>query len=73
MRARELLAALVAVVAITIAYAGLVQHSGVPAASGLVGHGLGIIGFALMLLTETAYSFRKRAMRKPRGSMQTWL
>ncbi|HJW21177.1 MAG TPA: hypothetical protein VJ506_01980 [Candidatus Limnocylindrales bacterium] len=72
-RSRELVAALVAVVLITVAYAGVAQGSGVPAASGLMGHGLGIAGFALMLLTETAYSFRKRAMKKPRGSMRAWL
>jgi hypothetical protein len=72
-RSRELLSALAAVVVITIAYSAVVSGSGIPRASGLVGHGLGIIGFALMLLTETAYSFRKRAMRKPRGSMRTWL
>lgn len=73
LRARELIAALVAVVVITIAYGAGIQQAGVPAASGLIGHGLGIVGFALMLLTETAYSFRKRAMRRPRGSMRTWL
>ena len=72
-RSRELVAALVVVILITLAYAGVAQGGGVPAASGLMGHGLGIAGFALMLLTETAYSFRKRAMRKPRGSMRTWL
>jgi hypothetical protein len=50
-----------------------VGASGVPKASGLVGHGIGIVGFSLMLLTETAYSFRKRAMHRPRGTMRSWL
>ena len=49
------------------------QTVGVPAAGGLVGHSLGIVGFVLMLMTETLYSLRKRAMRRPRGSMRAWL
>ncbi len=72
-RHRELVLALVAVVAITALYAGYAQANTVPAASGLLGHSLGIIGFVLMLMTETLYSLRKRAMRQPRGSMRSWL
>jgi hypothetical protein len=72
-RYRELLVALAAVLGITVAYAGLLASTGVPEAGGFVGHGLGITGFALMLLTETGYSFRKRAMRRPRGTMRSWL
>jgi hypothetical protein len=34
---------------------------------------MGVVGFTLMLLTETLYSLRKRAMRRPRGSMRAWL
>ena len=65
--------ALLAVLAITGLYAGYADAVGVPAASGLLGHSLGIVGFGLMLLTETLYSLRKRAMRRPRGSMRAWL
>ena len=32
----------------------------IPAAGELFGHGLGILGFILMLMTETLYSLRKR-------------
>lgn len=44
----------------------------IPAASELFGHMLGIIGFILMLLTETLYSIRKRS-RFAMGRMSTWL
>lgn len=47
--------------------------SEVPAASELVGHTLGIIGFLLMLLTETLYSIRKRSRSAALGRMSTWL
>jgi len=73
MRYSELLASLGLVVAITAAYFALTSATGVPAASSLVGHLMGIVGFTLMLLTETLYSLRKRAMRRPRGSMRAWL
>jgi hypothetical protein len=67
-RSRELVLALLAVVAVTAVYTGFVGAVGVPAASGLVGHSLGILGFGLMIMTETLYSLRKRAMRRPRGT-----
>jgi hypothetical protein len=70
---RELVLALLAVVTITGLYAGYANAVALPAASGLLGHSLGIIGFVLMLMTETLYSLRKRAMRRPRGSMRAWL
>jgi len=72
-RYRELGAALLAIVTITALYGAFVQTVGVPAASGFLGHSLGIVGFAMMLMTETLYSLRKRAMRRPRGSMRSWL
>lgn len=65
--------ALLAILAITGLYAGYAQAVSVPAASGLIGHSLGIVGFLMMLMTETLYSLRKRAMRRPRGSMRSWL
>jgi hypothetical protein len=70
---RELSLALATVVAITALYAAYASSVAVPAASGLLGHALGIVGFGLMLMTETLYSLRKRAMRRPRGSMRAWL
>jgi hypothetical protein len=65
--------ALVAIVAITGLYGGFVVAVGVPAASGFLGHTLGILGFGLMLMTETLYSLRKRALRRPWGTMRAWL
>ena len=72
-RYRELLLALLAIIGITVAYGGYVGAVAVPAAGGVLGHSLGIVGFVMMLMTETLYSFRKRAMRRPRGSMRSWL
>lgn len=45
----------------------------IPAASEFFGHTLGIIGFILMLLTETLYSLRKRIRSASFGRMSTWL
>jgi cytochrome c biogenesis factor len=45
----------------------------IPAAGEFFGHMLGIIGFILMLLTETLYSIRKRSRRAVLGRMSTWL
>jgi hypothetical protein len=73
MRYSELLIAAGLVAGITVGYAAFSGATGVPAAGGLVGHLMGVVGFTLMLLTETLYSLRKRAMRRPRGSMRTWL
>ena len=61
-RSRELWYALGAVVLITLVYVGVTAQLGaVPAAGNLFGHGLGILGFLLMLMTETLYSLRKRS------------
>jgi hypothetical protein len=70
---RELWLAAAAIAIITVGYLTAVNQSGVPAASGLLGHGLGIAGFILMLMTETLYSLRKRAIRRPWGRMRDWL
>lgn len=72
-RYSELVLALLAIAGITAFYASTAQVMGVPAASGLVGHSLGVVGFVMMLMTEILYSLRKRAMHRPRGSMRTWL
>ncbi|MCZ2126213.1 MAG: hypothetical protein LC099_00375 [Anaerolineales bacterium] len=45
----------------------------VPAAGELFGHTLGIVGFILMLLTETLYSIRKRSRKASLGRLSTWL
>jgi xanthosine utilization system XapX-like protein len=45
----------------------------IPPAGALFGHLLGILGFILMLLTETMYSFRKRSRTARLGSMASWL
>ena len=44
-----------------------------PAASGLVGHGIGIAGFVLMLMTATLYSLRKLRTDARWGSTAAWL
>ena len=45
----------------------------IPAASDLFGHGLGILGFILMLMTELFYSLRKRSRSVRWGKMSSWL
>ncbi|MBE0669390.1 MAG: hypothetical protein IH588_02275 [Anaerolineales bacterium] len=45
----------------------------IPPASELFGHTIGILGFVLMLLTETLYSLRKRSKSAAWGRMSTWL
>jgi hypothetical protein len=45
----------------------------IPSASELFGHGLGIVGFIFMLMTETLYSLRKRSRSVKWGKMSTWL
>lgn len=72
-RNKELWLALLAILVITGLYAAVVTRIGVPAASGFLGHSLGVLGFVLMLTTETLYSLRKRAMRRPWGTMRSWL
>ncbi len=65
---------LVAIAAVTAVYlASYQQAGGLPAASGFVGHGIGILGFILMLMTETLYSIRKRLNDARWGSMAGWL
>lgn len=71
---RELWTALVAILLILFMYLYVVlAFEQVPAASGLFGHGLGILGFLLMLMTETLYSLRKRSRSARWGRMSDWL
>lgn len=73
-RNRELWLALIAVLCITAVYLGMVGFLGeIPAASGLFGHLLGILGFILMLMTEILYSLRKRSRLARWGRMSSWL
>src|SRR5512138_392966 len=71
---KELWLALLAMVLITGVY-GLVVYlmREIPPASELFGHGIGILGFILMLMTETLYSLRKRSRSVRWGRMSTWL
>jgi hypothetical protein len=68
----ELTAALIVIVLATIFYA-LTTRDGVPGPGSSVGHSLGVIGFVLMLFTETVYSLRKRVRRFNYGPTSTWL
>jgi hypothetical protein len=73
-RHREIWYALLTMVVVTVLY-GLAyrQAGGFPKAWGLVGHGIGIVGFILILMTETLYSIRKRLTDAKWGSMASWL
>src|SRR4030042_3078340 len=71
---RELWLAFIAVISITLMYLFIViTFGGIPGASDLFGHGIGIIGFTLMLMTETLYSIRKRSRSARWGRMANWL
>jgi hypothetical protein len=73
-RNKELWLALLAVVIITGIYAFIVYwYRAIPAAGGFFGHLIGVVGFLLMLATETLYSLRKRTRKGNWGSMQSWL
>jgi hypothetical protein len=73
-RRREIWYALIAIVVTTAVYLIAYQQAGTfPQASGLVGHGIGILGFVLMLMTETLYTIRKQMTDARWGSMAGWL
>jgi len=71
---KELWLAFLAMLLITGGY-GLVLFftREIPPASELFGHGVGIIGFVFMLMTETLYSLRKRSRSVKWGRMSRWL
>lgn len=74
LRGRELwLAMLAAIVIGGIYYAVVYYTREIPPAADLFGHTLGIIGFILMLMTETLYSLRKRSRSAKWGKMSAWL
>jgi len=71
---RELWAAFLVMLLITGLYGLVIFLSrGIPPASELFGHGIGVIGFIFMLMTETLYSLRKRSRSVRWGRMSTWL
>jgi hypothetical protein len=71
---RELWLSFIAIISITLLYLFVVVTFGaIPGASDLFGHGIGIIGFILMLVTETLYTLRKRSRSARWGRMSTWL
>lgn len=72
--ARELWLALLAILLISFVYLAVMVITGsIPAASEFFGHSLGILGFLLMLMTETLYSLRKRSHRARWGRTSIWL
>jgi xanthosine utilization system XapX-like protein len=71
---RELWLSVLAMLLIGIIYAIVVlQTKTIPAAAGLFGHLLGIVGFLMMLMTEILYSLRKRSHLAHWGRMTDWL
>jgi hypothetical protein len=71
---KELWLSLLAIAIITAIYAYVVNRlHAIPAAGSFFGHLIGILGFILMLLTETLYTLRKRSQRARWGSMEVWL
>ncbi len=71
---RELTLALITIIAITMLYLfAAYALGGIPAARSFFGHSLGILGFLLMLMTETLYSRRKRSRSARWGKMSQWL
>lgn len=71
---RELWLSFFVILIITLVYVFVVISSGsIPAARDFFGHSLGIVGFILMLMTETLYTLRKRSHNARWGRMSTWL
>ena len=71
---RELWIAFIAILGISVFYLIMVAMlGGIPKASELFGHLLGIVGFVLMLMTETLYTLRKRSRKAYWGRMAAWL
>ena len=70
---RELWLALLAMTLIGALYAGVTVQGGIPEAGAFVGHSFGVVGFLLMLSTETLYSLRKRSTHARWGRMSQWM
>lgn len=70
----ELWLSFIAIIFITLAYIFMVtMMNDIPPASEFFGHSIGILGFVLMLMTETLYSIRKRSRSARWGRMSSWL
>jgi hypothetical protein len=73
-KSRELIFALIAAVFITLAYLFMqIAYGRIPPAASFYGHSMGVLGFILMLMTETLYSLRKRSRNARWGKMADWL
>lgn len=71
---RELWLAFLAMIMITGLYGLIVVFTReIPPATELFGHGIGILGFVFMLMTEVLYSLRKRSRSVKWGRMSNWL
>jgi hypothetical protein len=71
---KELIYALLACIIVTVSYGAMILFTRqIPAASEFYGHTIGILGFLLMLSTETLYSLRKRSFSGRWGRMSGWL
>jgi hypothetical protein len=71
---REIWWALLAILVVSGAYLLVVYSTGgIPAARSLFGHGIGILGFLLMLMTESLYSLRKLSRKARWGRNSDWL
>ncbi len=70
---REIVLAFIVILLITALYLGVVTYPERPVPGDSAGHVLGILGFLLILATETLYSIRKRSPRLRWGRLQTWL
>ena len=72
--APELWYALAGIAAVTLLYGlACLREDAWPAASGLIGHGIGVAGLVLMLMTATLYSLRKLETGARWGSTASWL
>lgn len=71
---RELWFAFVFCIIITGLYGTVVAwKQAIPSAGEFFGHTIGIVGFVLMLMTETLYSLRKRSRLASWGRLSAWL
>jgi hypothetical protein len=71
---RELWYSFAAICVISVAYLFVVVYfDAIPSASQFFGHTIGILGFLLMLVTESLYSLRKRSRSAQWGRMSDWL
>lgn len=71
---REIWSAVIAISLITVAYIFIIAfYREIPPASDFFGHTIGILGFLLMVMTESLYSLRKRSRNARLGRMSSWL